>query len=75
MHLAPHSQDDCYIESRSATGELQPDPVTFPSGMKALGNYLHSKVRAAQQSCIVAPHPTALTLTDQFITDLFTSRA
>eukprot|EP01051_Picozoa_sp_SAG22_P008072 SAG22_NODE_595_length_8730_cov_4.200672_8_plen_195_part_00 len=36
-------QDDCYIKSRAADGTLTPDPVTFPSGMKALGDYVHSK--------------------------------
>ena len=35
--------DDCYITSRDASGVLQPDPKTFSSGMKSLGDYAHSK--------------------------------
>ena len=44
--------DDCYIKSRSADGvekgavqgkgTLLPDPATFPSGMRALGDYIHA---------------------------------
>ncbi len=34
--------DDCWMATeRSADGRLQADPVTFPSGMKALGDYVH----------------------------------
>ena len=29
---------------RAPNGEIQPDPVRFPSGMKALADYVHSKV-------------------------------
>src|SRR5579872_7484538 len=35
--------DDGWQISRDAKGEIQPDPATFPSGMKALGDYFHSK--------------------------------
>jgi alpha-N-acetylgalactosaminidase len=36
--------DDCYLaKTRDARGRLQPDPERFPSGMKALANYVHSK--------------------------------
>src|SRR5258708_7421892 len=35
--------DDGWQISRDAKGETQPDPSTFPSGMKALGDYFHSK--------------------------------
>jgi len=36
--------DDCWQLSRDATtGKIQEDPDKFPSGMKALGNYIHSK--------------------------------
>ncbi len=36
--------DDCWVASqRTSTGELQADPVRFPSGMRALGDYLHAR--------------------------------
>jgi alpha-galactosidase len=36
--------DDCWSKKeRDADGNLVADPVKFPSGMKALGDYLHSK--------------------------------
>lgn len=35
--------DDCWHGERDAEGNIQCDPKTFPSGMKALGDYLHSK--------------------------------
>lgn len=35
--------DDCWHGERDAQGNIQCDPETFPSGMKALGDYLHSK--------------------------------
>ncbi|RZJ97258.1 MAG: glycoside hydrolase family 27 protein [Brevundimonas sp.] len=35
--------DDCWHGERDADGFIQPDPVRFPSGMKALGDYIHSK--------------------------------
>ena len=42
---APHS--DCWEEKNPprdpATGELRADTKRFPSGMKALGDYVHSK--------------------------------
>lgn len=35
--------DDCWQRSRDpATGDIVADPVTFPSGMKALADYVHS---------------------------------
>ena len=33
--------DDCWHGERDAQGNIQPDPKRFPSGMKALGDYLH----------------------------------
>jgi hypothetical protein len=34
--------DDCWMErNRTADGRLVEDPVKFPSGLKALGDYLH----------------------------------
>jgi alpha-galactosidase len=36
--------DDCWFNpNRDSAGNLQGDPVRFPSGMKALGDYLHSR--------------------------------
>ncbi|AJQ95052.1 glycoside hydrolase family 27 protein [Gynuella sunshinyii] len=36
--------DDCWFNpNRDSAGNLQSDPSRFPSGMKALGDYLHSK--------------------------------
>ncbi|PFX17505.1 Alpha-N-acetylgalactosaminidase [Stylophora pistillata] len=38
------SIDDCWMShNRTADGQLQPDPARFPSGMKALADYIHSK--------------------------------
>ncbi len=40
-------QDDCWEQKvpprEPSTGELRPDPQRFPSGLKALGDYMHSK--------------------------------
>jgi alpha-galactosidase len=35
--------DDCWQVSRDAEGNIVPDPQRFPTGMKALANYIHSK--------------------------------
>lgn len=36
--------DDCWaLKERDKDGNIVPDPVKFPYGMKALGDYLHSK--------------------------------
>ena len=35
--------DDCWQVVRYPNGTIQPDPVRFPSGMKALSDYAHSK--------------------------------
>src|SRR3989442_4555075 len=36
--------DDCWSAvSRDASGNLTNDPAKFPSGMKALGDYIHSR--------------------------------
>ncbi len=38
------SVDDCWMSrERDGNGDLQPDPETFPSGMKALGDYIHER--------------------------------
>ena len=34
--------DDCWQVSRDKEGNIVPDPQRFPSGMKALGDYIHS---------------------------------
>ena len=35
--------DDCWQGERDAEGNIRPDPQRFPSGMKALGDYIHAK--------------------------------
>jgi len=35
--------DDCWQGKRDKDGFIQPDPERFPSGMKALADYIHSK--------------------------------
>ena len=36
--------DDCWMNpNRDSSGNLQADPTRFPSGMKALGDYIHNK--------------------------------
>jgi alpha-galactosidase len=35
--------DDCWQVSRDAVGNIIPDAKRFPSGMKAVGDYIHSK--------------------------------
>ena len=35
--------DDCWHGARDDNGNIQPDPERFPSGMKALGDYLHER--------------------------------
>jgi alpha-galactosidase len=35
--------DDCWQGQRDAQGFIQPDPKRFPSGIKALADYVHSK--------------------------------
>jgi len=35
--------DDCWQVSRDENGNILPDPERFPSGMKALADYIHSK--------------------------------
>ncbi|NDV83167.1 glycoside hydrolase family 27 protein [Bacteroides sp. 51] len=35
--------DDCWHGERDSLGFIQPDPAKFPSGMKALADYVHSK--------------------------------
>jgi alpha-galactosidase len=35
--------DDCWQGARDAQGFIQPNPQKFPSGMKALADYVHSK--------------------------------
>ena len=35
--------DDCWHGERDSLGFIQADPVHFPSGIKALTDYIHSK--------------------------------
>lgn len=35
--------DDCWQVGRDSSGNVIPDPERFPSGMKALGDYIHRK--------------------------------
>src|ERR1700682_804802 len=35
--------DDCWQVSRDASGTIVADPIRFPSGIKALADYVHSK--------------------------------
>ncbi|MFE7873256.1 alpha-galactosidase, partial [Micromonospora humida] len=36
--------DDCWMNpNRDSAGNLQGDPTRFPSGMKALGDYIHAR--------------------------------
>lgn len=35
--------DDCWQGERDSLGFIQPDPVRFPAGMKALADYIHAK--------------------------------
>ncbi|HEX9106505.1 MAG TPA: glycoside hydrolase family 27 protein [Longimicrobiales bacterium] len=35
--------DDCWHGQRDSLGAIHPDPQRFPSGMKALADYVHSK--------------------------------
>ncbi|XP_047735992.1 alpha-N-acetylgalactosaminidase [Hyalella azteca] len=38
------SLDDCWLaRSRDAQGRLQPDPLRFPSGIRALADYMHNR--------------------------------
>ena len=37
------NMDDCWHGERDADGFVQPNPETFPSGILALANYVHSK--------------------------------
>lgn len=36
------NMDDCWAASRNASGFIEPDPTAFPSGIKALADYVHS---------------------------------
>ena len=38
-----HTTTDCWQVERFPNGTIQPDPTRFPSGMKALADYAHSK--------------------------------
>lgn len=46
--------DDCWsLKERDASGNLVADPDKFPSGMRALSNYIHSKgLKFGMYSCV-----------------------
>ncbi|MGH3648912.1 MAG: CBM35 domain-containing protein, partial [Micromonosporaceae bacterium] len=60
--------DDCWAKpQRDANGNLVPDPVRFPNGIKALADYVHSKglkfgiyTSAGTKTCNTAGFPGAL---------------
>ena len=35
--------DDCWQIDRDGNGTIQPDPIAFPNGIRALADYAHSK--------------------------------
>ena len=35
--------DDCWQWDRDAAGTIQPEPATFPNGIPALVDYVHSR--------------------------------
>jgi hypothetical protein len=35
--------DDCWMSGRDSSGNLQADTTKFPSGIKALADYVHGK--------------------------------
>lgn len=37
------SLDDCWMVERGVDGSITPDPVRFPSGIKALADYVHNR--------------------------------
>ena len=51
------NMDDCWMsKARDAQGRLQPDPLRFPNGLKALADYVrlciqHSTVTLCSSSC------------------------
>jgi alpha-galactosidase len=46
--------DDCWsLKQRDEAGNLVPDPAKFPSGMKALSDYIHAKgLKFGMYSCV-----------------------
>ena len=60
--------DDCWAKtSRDSSGNLVPDPVRFPNGIKALADYVHSKglkigiyTSAGTKTCNTAGFPGGL---------------
>jgi alpha-galactosidase len=60
--------DDCWaLPERDADGNLVPDPVRFPNGIKAVADYVHAKglkfgiyTSAGTKTCNVAGFPGAL---------------
>ena len=48
---------DCWMShNRTSDGQLQPDPMRFPSGMKALGDYVSMlSLPYPFNTCLVSP--------------------
>lgn len=46
--------DDCWSDhERDANGELQPNPIQFPSGMAALADYIHlNQMKLGLYTCV-----------------------
>ena len=68
--LHDSSRDDCWHGQRDSLGFIQPDPERFPSGMKALADYVHGKgfkigiySDAAEMTC--AGYPGSLGFEEQ----------
>jgi alpha-galactosidase len=72
--------DDCWaLPTRNAAGDLVPDPVRFPNGIKAVADYVHSKglkfgiyTSAGTKTCNSAGFPGGLGH-EQQDADLFAS--
>jgi hypothetical protein len=61
--------DDCWHGERDSLGFIQADPLKFPSGMKALGDYIHSKglkfgiySDAGRKTCGVRPEVSVMNI-------------
>jgi hypothetical protein len=59
------SVDDCWqANTRSADGSIQANATRFPSGLKALGDYIHAKGLLFGMWVKHAIKPSILTITD-----------
>jgi len=37
------NMDDCWAQGRDKNGQIYPDPIAFPNGIKVIADYVHSK--------------------------------